>query len=126
MPCVFTAGGKRFDVDGFLSIHVISPDNVWRRGEPQISGEPRGWNSFTCTASQASFDDFDQQVDDTLLFIERHARWLEPLFTYPGVEFGRFDFGVRLSDATIPGFCFPEAFVKEVGRIGLSLQISVY
>lgn len=126
MSCVFRASGVNFDVDRFVSIHAISPDRLWRRGEPQSSGELLERSGFIFIASEANPGEFDQQVDDVALFIGRHGSWLESLIAHPGVEFPHFDFAVTLSNATIPGFYFPEAFVKEAGRIGLGLQISVY
>ncbi len=127
--CVLRASGIEFDVDGFLRVSSLAPCAVHRRGTPRLPGRVHESSGFNIAVSDASWSDLPSQIADAEQFLSRHSREIERLMRFPGVEGAVLDFPVnlRIGDGVVAQFDrFPASLVRAAGRLGLSLELSIY
>lgn len=128
MSCVLTVVGENFDVDTFVAISGLSPHTVWYKGEPRNKrGELNQKNGFNLSVSDAEFNDFNNQVSDTLLFLSQNADKLQLLKTVE-IEFATLDFGVDTANnnGMYKGFYLPPSLVEAAAAFGIGVKVTVY
>ena len=129
--CVLRASGANFDVDGFLYRSHLEACAVYRVGDP---GLPRsrgpvtrsGFNVRVSDAEGETDDDWDAQVADACDFLARYADDLLRLMATPGVDEVSLDFNSTLRDVAVQSEVFPSRLVRDAGRLGLGLEVTLY
>jgi hypothetical protein len=132
--CVLRVTGEHLDVDQQVAVSGLTPDNVFRVGEPrrmlQPDGERYGESGFTVEVSRGSWSSLDEQVNDAIRFLKQHEHALTKLRGDPGVDDMRLDFRIdlRIDRKTVMAQFdyFPPELVSRAGALGLGLEISVY
>src|SRR5436190_9587359 len=98
--CVLRMLGQHFDLDGPLESSGLTPDKVFRKGEPRFASRPDGermeFSGFTVDVSRGSRANLVEQVSDAVAFLRQHNGALTALRAAPGVEDMRLDFPLDL------------------------------
>jgi hypothetical protein len=131
MACVLRVAGREFDVDAYIKRGALVPSAVYRRGEARFPTLPRARTNarsgFNIVVSKRPFSDFEGQVREALVFLEKQRRAIQALRRRDGVEGATLDFGVeRRPDAAVQVQGFPEELVRLAGQLGLALELSFY
>jgi len=130
LSAVLRASGPEFDVDSFLRESAYAGASVYRRGEPRFPTKPesrkREESGITILVSNADFDDFPTQVQESIEFLEHNANEMMRLANYPGVIGVEIDFGVRWRETFTHSDWFPANLVKLAGICGIGLRVSHY
>ena len=75
--------------------------------------------------SEAGFGDFTAQIKDSISFLQRHLADVKLMISEPGTS-GVLDFAIEWRDVAVQVDNFPVELVREVGNLGLALEISHY
>jgi hypothetical protein len=130
MACMLRAWGRTFDVDRCLSKLKLDATKVYRRGEPRLSTRLRARervSGFNAVVSDAERDQLARQLREAERYLRTHSRLLRRLRHWPGVEGVNLDFGVEWkADAVVQSSRIPEALVAAAGRVGITLEITMY
>jgi len=130
--CVLRVSGRSFDVDAYLRTRApLVPAAVHRRGQPKFQTQPKGRRNrrsgCNIIVSKMDFSDFPGQVRDAVRFLSGKSRAIRTLMRRPGVESASLDFGVeRRPEAVVQVDSFPRELVSLAGRLGLSIELSLY
>jgi|SRR5918911_420384 hypothetical protein len=127
MPgCVLRVSGGDFQPHSFLKDSGFVPCNVFRKGERKA--KDRVWDSsgFTVVVSEASGDDFAQQVQDAAGFLRKHKEELARLIKFAGLEDARLDFGVSRKSGFLRSSYLPPELLTLAGEVGVGIEISIY
>ena len=134
MSCVLTIGGKKFDADAFVNKTKLKPYRVRYKGEPIHANKPKGkkqlFSSISIDVSEASFDDFIQQVNDAIRFLKKNKLKLTHILSTKEIEFANLDFGItsRLADnkIAVQVDTFPKELLTLAGNAGINIILSNY
>ena len=127
MPgCVLRASGDDFDYQGFLDDSAFVPCNVFRKGERKA--ENRSWSSsgFTVVVSEASGDDWAQQIQDAIEFLRKHKDEMARLMKFEGLESVDLDFGVNRKNGFLQSNRLPPALLTLAGALSIGVEVSIY
>jgi hypothetical protein len=129
MPCVLRTGGDAFDVDGFLNRTKLDDVFVRRKGEARSTARPdelltSSW--VMITTSDAGFDEFDDQIAETIEFLRLNHLHIADLVNTAGLEYAELDFGVRWSMTYTHSGSLPAELIRLAGELGLSIAIPHY
>jgi len=127
--CVLRASGIQFDVDRFLRRSSFAPCAVHRRGTPRLPKRVHASSGINVPVCDASWSDLPAQIADAERFLVKYSREIKRLIRFPGVEGAGLDFPInlRIGDAVAAQFDhFPASLVRAAGRLGLSLELSIY
>jgi hypothetical protein len=132
--CVPRVSGKHLDVDEQLAASGLTPDRVFRAGQPRRKSRPDGerldQSGFTVEVSRGSWSSLEGQASDAIAFLKRHGDALSILRAAPGVEDIRLDFPIDLRidrETVLVQFdYFPPELVSLAGALGLGLELSIY
>lgn len=131
MSCILRASGLDFDVTAFLSNCELEPVSVFKKGEARYpTSQPQG-RTHACSGinfkvSDADFSELARQMQETIVFVQQHEIFISALKAFPGVENVTIDFGAEIHP---PGWCsfnFSSDLLLAVGRLGISVTLSVY
>jgi hypothetical protein len=124
--CVLRASGDRFHPHEFLNESAFVPCNVFLKGERKA--KDRVWDSsgFTVVVSEASGDNFAEQIQDTVGFLREHREELARLLKCDGLEMVQFDFGVSRKSGFLQSSYFPPELLTLVGTLGIGIELSIY
>ena len=130
MSCILRVSGAELDVDALLGAVDLKPDRVWRRGEPRRASKPEGkrheCSGATFVASDADFDEFDQQLNDAPSYLEAHCREIASMAAFEGVQDVILDFGIEFREVPIHSDILPLEFLKAAAEAGISVELSHY
>jgi hypothetical protein len=127
MSCVMRADGASFDAEAFFARTSLPVIAKHRAGEPRRPGvAPSTRSSINVSVSDADFDNLEQQVQDAMHFLERHAPEVRRLVTFPGVEDVTLDFGLQRRDVPAQSDSFPARLVALAGAVGVGITVSQY
>jgi hypothetical protein len=131
MSAVLRAYGTDFEPDRFCSESGLEPCAIIRRGEPVLpKARPEGKNhersGINIVLSDAEFDEFPRQVEETTAYLEAHRDELIRLHDFPGIEDVTIDFGIARRDVIVQCDYLPPALVRLAGELGLGIEISQY
>jgi hypothetical protein len=99
MPAILRAYGRQFDVDAFLAGCALPVCAVKRRGEPvfpksQPDGRKHSESGIHVVASDADFNNFPQQVEESITFLHTSESEVRRLCRFSDVESVTLDFGI--------------------------------
>jgi hypothetical protein len=128
MSCVLRIYGESLDVDAMLSHCPISPDRVWKKGEPRISKDKFYSNSgASFLSSGADLDEFDKQVVEAISFLDSHSQEISGMVAFSGVEAAVLDFGVSLYEGYVAQSSYlPPRLIQLASKTGIGVQVSHY
>ena len=131
MSAVLRAYGEHFDVDAFLGGCTLPICAIKRRGEPvfrnrQPHGRTHEKSGVHISASDADFNDFPLQVEESIQFLRDEAEQIRRLVAWPGVDGGTLDFGIERRDVLVQCDCLPPELVRLAGELGLGIELSQY
>lgn len=122
--------GEDLDIDVFLIRSKLSPHKKTYKGAPKFKTKPDGeriaYSVVTFKVSDAPFDNFKQQVEDSLVFLRENQNKLECIAATEGVQFAVLDFGVRNTEQFSESAILPKELLKLAGYLGLDIEISLY
>jgi hypothetical protein len=132
MGCILLAYGEDLNVDDLMSKIGLTPLHVDRKGEPRFGPSSKKIakrSGLRFSTSEASEKDLDEQIRDTVSFLETHANDIRTITAFPGVEDAYLDFSneCRL-DANVIGQndFFPKELVALAGQLGLGINLTTY
>lgn len=131
MSAMLRAAGDNFDVEMYLGGCTLPDVSSYKRGDrkfpkSQPSGPRLQQSGIHAVASAADFDDFSQQVADSIKFLITYADEVRRLRNFPGVEGVTLDFGISRRDVVVQFVHFPAELVRLAGSLDLGLELSVY
>ena len=131
MTCVLRASGTDFDVDACVASFPVSPDSIWRRGEPRYpqsnpDGERHRTSGVRILVSKAHFSDLGRQIADAVEFLRSHQDAIRALAANAGVTSVLLDFGAEVSPPFWSSFTFSPEMLSLAGSAGVALCLSVY
>lgn len=131
MSCMLRAGGTNFNADGFIASVPLLIDSMWRKGERRFSNSNTNEqinesSGIRIVASEASFSELPQQIEDVISFLQSNLENLKRLSSFPGVEWLVLDFGAEIYPPGWSSFTFPPTLLSLSGQAGISLCLSVY
>lgn len=131
MSCILRASGKYFEVDLYTKDKDFEFANTYRKGDPKYpTSKPDGpkleYSGLGIEVSSADFDEMNQQIDDSINFLEKNSKLVSELVKFKGVENAWLDFGVETKPPFFSSYTFPPELVSAAGKLGLSLCVSIY
>jgi hypothetical protein len=131
MSCILRACGTDFDATAFLVECELQPVNVSLKGELRFpASQPKGPRFFRSSvnfeASPADFSELDIQIRDVLSFVLKYEGLISRLQNFPGVETLTLDFGAEIHPPGWCSFSFPSELLLALGKLGITLGLSVY
>jgi hypothetical protein len=128
--CTLRIFGATLDPDALLAAVPLVASAVHRRGEPRVRTRPDGplneQSTINVAVSNAGFDKLALQIQDALSFLRLHERDLRAARSYPGVDGCVFDFPLETRDVMVQSDFFPASLLKEMGALGIDLEVSRY
>jgi hypothetical protein len=97
-----------------------------RKGEPTPRGEPFKWSVIQLCASDAGFDQFDEQIADAIEFLGEESAALNIIRSTPGVDEMMMVFGAAQHNQPSYGYTFPARLLELAGRNSVNVQLSLY
>jgi hypothetical protein len=130
MAAILRISGVQFDPDGFCARSALEPCAVWRIGEPRLpQSQPNGakhdTNGMNIVCSDAGFEDFQRQIDETILFLRRYRDDLAKLSRSLAVEILTLDFGIQARDVTYSATIFRRSSFELRGNSALALSYPI-
>ncbi|TFF36548.1 hypothetical protein [Mucilaginibacter psychrotolerans] len=132
MSCNLKLGGTDFNVDAFIEKSGLTVYDIHRHGEPVFKFKPDGrkHDGSGCAAavSDAKFNDFNEQVNDAIGYLEHNGETLKHISTAEGLDYAFLHFGVSFN----PGNGFyqshrlPPELVKLAAEVNIGITISMY
>ena len=132
MGCVLRVRGDEFDIDNLLSILKLTPCHVQRKGHRRFGPKSRvaEYTGFNVSTSDASEDDLQCQISDTISFIERNIADLQTLMSYPGVRGAELGFSIRSRlrqpNVWAQNDYLPPKILLLAGQLGLAINLTQY
>ncbi|UKN00220.1 hypothetical protein K6119_10795 [Paracrocinitomix mangrovi] len=134
MSCVLRIEGKLFRVDEFLAESKLNPYNIYRLGDVSKFDKTGKSQSETsgCSfdLSKADFSDFDQQIKDSINFLNKNYNELKSVFSF-GLkkdEIPVIDFGIesRMHEVEVQCDYLEPELLKLAGNLNFGIEISQY
>lgn len=124
--CVLRASGDNFQPRKFLDVSAFVPCNVFLKGERKAKN--RVWDSsgFTIVVSEASGNNFAQQIQDAIEFLREHKEELARLMKCDGLESVGLDFGVSRKNGFLQSSYLPPELLTLAGALRIGIEISIY
>jgi hypothetical protein len=132
MSCNLKFWGTDFNVDAFIEKSGLLVYTINRLGEPVFKSKPDGrkHDGSGCAAavSDAKFNDFNEQANDAIGYLEHNGETLKHISTAEGLEYATLHFGASFN----PGNGFyqshrlPPELVKLAAEFGIAITISMY
>ena len=129
MSCVLRVWGVDLNIDSLLTTSTMKPCKVYRAGEPRFPAGSRicTYSGANFRISDADFSSLNEQVSDTLIFLEENKELLLSLRDFPGVDGVTIDFAAEIDPERYSNsFKFPNELLVSAGSLGISLELSIY
>ncbi len=98
MSCILRIAGEDFDVDAFISKSTIVAYNRFYKGDAKYKSKPDGTkverSGCAIEVSKVEFENFHQQVDDAILYLNQNKEKLQLIKAIPEIQYAVLDFGV--------------------------------
>ena len=130
--CTLRVSGKQFNVDRFLATSDFQPSAIWRRGQKRwlSSNGVSDVSGFNLGVSNASWNNLQKQIKETLRFLKKYKNEVMRLRQYPGVESLELDFPInnRMDRKRVYSQCdyLTKELIHKAGQFPLSIEISRY
>ena len=127
MSCMLRIGGVDLDVDKLLGIN-LKPNSIYRKGEPRTpkSKSINLTSGARYVASNADFDNFEEQKKDAISFLRDNASPIREIMSIPGHEGAELDFGINRRDVLVQSDSLPAELAKLAGELGIDIMLSLY
>lgn len=107
----------------FDFVEAIASRRRRERGEASTDG----WSTFNFTISDADGDQVPVQIEESEHFLSRNIDSIQRLRESDAVEGLTLDFSWDFPVTSIGQFnTFPSSLLRECGRLGIDIEISVY
>ena len=127
MPgCVLRTTGNKFQPKEFLEGSKFEACNIFCKGERKAKNSVWETSGFTLIISEEDGKNFQQQVQDTVTFLQLNQTELLRLRNFIGVEEMGFDFGIYMNNEFLQSCFFPPLLVSLAGQLEIALEISIY
>lgn len=131
MSCILRITGKDFDVDVFVLQSKISPYDKFYKGLPRIESKPESeklnFSGCSLEVSKAGFDNFKQQIQDAIDYLNSHQQELQYINTTPEIQYATLDFGVEYDTNKFTQTQYlPKELLKLCADLGIDIEISIY
>lgn len=133
MSTVLRISGSDLDIDAILDGVDLEPCSVACRGERKFPHSNDDDTVFeqSCIAyvvSEAGFDEFRQQIADTISYLIQYGPTLDQLLSTPGIDEACLCFGVAWTDDEIAAQSetFPGSLIELAGHFRLSIMLTHY
>lgn len=131
MSAVLRAYGAEFDVDAFLIGCRLPICTVKRRGEAAYpvskpDGPRHEWSGIHVVISDADFDKFPQQVQESIAFLRSQKEQLRRLCEFRGVTDVTLDFGLERRDVVVQCDHLPAELVALAGELRFGIELTQY
>ena len=118
--------GKKLDLKAALRALPMKPELTVERGTLGPTGRKHTRSIISVLVSRAEFDAPAKQVKDATRVLRKHAVGLRRVCRRADVEIAALDFGIYKRDAFMQAEFFPRELIELMGKIGLSLEVSLY
>lgn len=129
MGCVLHFFGDAADVEELQRLCPTVPCNVFRKGHPK-SARPAArvarTSGISVVASEAEFEELEQQQADALAFLRRHQAELQAMRSVQGVETASIDFGIYMRNVFVQGDSFEPDLLAAIASLEMRLVLSQY
>ncbi len=131
MSCILNISGENLNVNSLINLCELKPYKTFYKGDPKNKSRIKD-NTFLSSgicieASDSDFDDFKNQVTDTIQFLEENFKSLIQIQTFKGVDFAYLDFGIQLRQlGGVQVDTFPIKLIKLAAELGFELMFSIY
>jgi hypothetical protein len=129
MSCVLHFFGDAADVAELERLCPTETCNVFRKGQAK-SDRPNArlarTSGISVVASEAEFEDLEQQQADALAFMKRHHAALQAMRSVQGVETASIDFAITMRNVFVQGDSFEPDLLVEIANLGMRLVLSQY
>ncbi|PRC92731.1 hypothetical protein [Solimicrobium silvestre] len=127
MSCIFRVSGDGLDVDALILRNKLAANRIWRRGEPRLlKGRIHSNAGANYIASQADLDQFEIQIQETIVFLEKNLSEILAIACFPGVDDARLDFGVVYQENFVESTYLSPKLLKLIAQAGIGVEISRY
>ncbi len=113
MTCTLVIHGSETAIKSFLENSTLTPDNVYE-------------THFVLLPSDRSLYDFEDQIQDVILYLRENGQEIRELSTRFGLECDRLDFAIAQSDEYVQSNVLPAELCFLAGSVGLDIQLSRY
>jgi|WetSurMetagenome_2_1015567.scaffolds.fasta_scaffold648531_1 hypothetical protein len=135
MGSVLRIWGENFNVTEYLKTNKLKPFKIYYKDEPVNKLKPEGIkhnsSGFLIATTKSSFDNLDFQVKETIRFLKRNLKYLEPLSKDKSITESVLDFGINSridsgnGEMTQYDF-FPSELLRLAGNLGFDICLSQY
>ena len=130
MSCHLSITGAEFNPDEFINKSGLSVDKITYKGTPRYKtrkdSELIPYSYVAVCTSKAGFNEFEQQITETIEYLKENYNKLKIIADTPNVEYADLHFGVDYQDKFVQSHYFKPELLKLCGELGLSIEISVY
>ena len=122
--CVLRAAGDNFQPFDFLRDSPFQPCQVYCKGSRRSASTV--WQTSGMTVDVSTKDQFSEQVQDAVFFLENNLAELVRLKQFNGLTEMRLDFGVNEKGSFLQTYVFPLELICLAGELALELELSIY
>lgn len=133
MSTVLRISGHDLDVDAALDAVDLEPCSIACRGERKFPESDDDQTTFeqsciTYAVSDAAFEEFPQQIADTICYLIQNGPTLERLLSTPGIDEACLCFGVTWAgdDIAAQSETIPGSLIELAGHFRLSITLTRY
>ena len=129
MSCILRIIGNELNLNDLLKVNLIA-DTTWEKGTPRLKTKPDGkkhlHSGASYLASLADFDEFEQQISDSIKYLKQNNKLIQEIMSLPDVDEASLDFGINKRDVIVQCDFFPLELIKIAGELGLGIELSQY
>ena len=128
LGCYFTARGRRFEADSFLSTTTLKPDAVFHRGDPltPLDGRVQETGFSVTVCYHALFGDLGRQIPRAHRFLRENQRELSSLARSHRVTDLRLTFPLPCPGDRMGYEYFPAELLALAATFRISIGLSFY
>ncbi|MES2948701.1 MAG: hypothetical protein V4858_09175 [Pseudomonadota bacterium] len=106
-------------------LRISTPDGTSTASSAALQPYRVSGNTAHFQVSNADFDAFGQQIDDTIRFLQTHGADITQMLSAAQAS-GVLDFAIEWRDVAVQVDSIPAELVRVAGSLGLALEISHY
>ena len=134
MSCVISIIGKDLDIDDFVLKSKLKGLSKSYKGEIINATKPNGkkleYSFVSGITSKANFNDFGNQLKDTIRYLKRNKSKLEYISMAKNVEYATLNFGmdsqIDNDQRFVQTILLPKDLLILCGQLGLDIELSIY
>lgn len=129
MSCVLHFIGDSADISELQRLCPVEPCNVFEKGKPRSSrpsSRVARTSGISLVASEADFDQLEQQQAESLAFLRNHQSALQEMRAVAGVQSASIDFGIHMRNVIVQGDSFEPELLAEIAGLRMRLELTQY